>query len=84
MLLYYEPKVTASLPSTNYTQYHQELLSKLRPITHKIAVSLTEFPTPLIIEVIEQSVDFAIYVPYHIKWNMVVAIKHRKNILGKN
>ena len=78
MLLYYEPKVAASLPSTNYAQYHQLLLSKLRPVAHKIAVSLTEFPMPLIIEVIEQSLKFAIYIPYHIKWNMVFAIKHNK------
>jgi len=76
MLLYYEPKVAESLTTTNCIKYHQLLLSKLRPIAHKIAVSLTEFPTPLIIEVIEQSLDFAIYIPYHIKWNMVVAIKH--------
>ena len=79
MLLYFELKVTFSLSDTSYKCYHQLLLSKLRPITHKIAVSLTEFPTPLIIEIIEQSVDFAIYIPYHIKWNMVVAIKHPKN-----
>ena len=84
MLLYSEPKVAASLPSKEYSRYHQLLLSNLRPITHKTAVSLTELPTPLIIEVIEQSLDFAIYIPYHIKWNMVVAIKHSKYILNKN
>jgi len=76
MLLYFELKVTSSLSDTSYKYYHQLLLSHIRPIAHKIAVSLTEFPTPLIIEVIEQSLDFAIYIPYHIKWNMVVAIKH--------
>jgi len=84
MLLYYEPKVANSLSNISYTRYHQLLLSKLRPIIHKIAVSLTEFPTPIIIEVIEQSVDFAIYIPYHIKWNIVIAIKHSKYLHNKN
>jgi len=82
MLLYFEPKIASFLSSEDYIKYHQLLLSKLRPFTHKIAISLTELPTPLIIEVIEQSVDFAIYIPYHIKWNMVVAIKH--NTPNKN
>jgi len=80
MLLYFEPKVAASLRGKRYIKYRNKLLSPLRIVTHKIAVSLTDLPTPILIEIIEQAVDFAIYIPYHIKWNMVVAIKHNKHI----
>jgi len=78
MLLYSKPRIYVSLSNKEYNDYQDSLLSELRPIVHKISISLTELPTPILIELIEQSIDFGIYVPYHIKWNMVVAIKHSK------
>jgi len=83
MLLYFEPKVALSLSDKKqYNRYSNLLLCALRPVVYKIAVALVELPTPILIEIIEQAIDFGIYMPYHIKWNMVVAIKHnncRKN-----
>lgn len=84
MLLYWEPNVKATLDIDcdgfpNYMRskkFHRKILDNLVPIAHKISVCFVELPTPIIIEIIDQSIDFAIYVPYHIKWNMVVKIKH--------
>ena len=77
MLLYFEPKVASSL--SDKKQYRNLLLHRIRLIVHKITIALVELPTPILIEIIEQAIDFGIYMPYHIKWNMVVAIKHNKN-----
>ena len=74
MLLYFEPKVASSL--SDKKQYRNLLLHRIRLIVHKITIALVELPTPILIEIIEQAIDFGIYMPYHIKWNMVVAIKH--------
>lgn len=76
MLLYYEPKIKATLPVHVYHDFHKSLVDALRPTIYKIAITLTELPTPILIEIVEQTLYFAIYVPYHIKWNMVVKIKH--------
>lgn len=79
MLLYCEPGFKKAIVDVeSFSLIHKNLLSELRPVAYKITVSLVELPTPIIIEIIEQSMDFAIYIPYHIKWNMVVAIKHCK------
>jgi len=81
MLLYFEPKVALSLSNKGtYSTYSNLLLNVLRPIAYKISVALVELPAPILIEIIEQSINFGIYMPHHIKWNMVVAIKHNKNI----
>jgi len=79
-LLYYEHSVYSTLSNKDYINIHRKIISKLRPVVHKIAISLTDLPTPILIEIIEQATDFAIYIPYHIKWNMVVAIKHNQHI----
>lgn len=87
ILLYDEPfkgKISQSiLPHRQnlFASYNNNLLELLRLVTHKVAVSMTELPTPILIEIIEQMEDFAIYMPYHIKWNMVIAIKHSKKLI---
>lgn len=78
IFLYFEPEVKNTLNPDYYLEYHRKLLINIRPIVHKIAVSMIELPTPIIIEIVEAYAYFAIYIPYHIKWNMVIAIKHSK------
>jgi len=56
----------------------QNFSSSLEDFLSQIAVSITELPTPIIIEIINQSVDFAINIPYHKKWKLVEALKGLK------
>lgn len=74
-LLYHESQIQETLSEELYMTYHKEVLSKLRPIVHKCSLFI-KYPIPIIMEIMEQLVEFAIYVPYHIKWNMIFAIKH--------
>lgn len=75
-LLYHESKIQNTLLEEEYMRFHTEILSHLRPSLGNCAIVFVEYPIPIIIEIVEQLVDFAIYVPYHIKWNMIMAIKH--------
>lgn len=80
ILLYYEAKGDLVDISVSDTLCTEKILKYVRPTVHKIAISLIELPTPVIIEIIEQSLTFTIYIPYHLLWNMVVKIKHNNNI----
>jgi len=85
ILIYFKPKVALSLSDKKrYSKYSNSLLRKIRPVVHKITVALVELPTPILIEIIEQTIKFATYMQYHIKWNMVVAIKHSKYYKNNN
>lgn len=81
MLYYTEPKIKEYLNTQGVllcSSIGKGFIRCITPTLHLIAITLTDLPTPLIIEILDQSLDIAIYIPYHIKWNMVVKIKHSK------
>lgn len=78
ILLYYEPSIKQTIHPDDYRSYHKFICKYISSHVHKMATIFIELPVPLIIEIIEQSMDGCIYVPYHIKWNMIVKIKHWK------
>lgn len=59
-----------------YKRYNDIILHHIRHELHTIAVSLTDLPMPLLIEILEECIPAALYVPLIIKWNMFFAIKH--------
>lgn len=59
---------------------HQDIMIYMRNYILKMTTLFAVYPAPIIIEIINQYLELAIYVPLHYKWDMVVAIKHFKEI----
>ena len=47
-----------------------------RQVIVPIAFALSELPMPVIIEIVDQYSDAIKVLPYHLKWNIIYAIKH--------
>lgn len=58
------------------TEYRRLILLLIHQTLFNIAISLVELPLPIIISVVDETCPIAVYVPFHIKWNMISAIKH--------
>lgn len=75
LLIYNLPEVDFEfVPKLNF--YKRILFIAFLGVIMEIAFALTELPMPLQIAVVDEACYIAPYIPYHIKWNIIFAIKH--------